>query len=104
MTSFGPISHYLGGLAGVLRLYDDADSYFAHSAAMSDRMGARFFAARTDLVWGRMLAERKAPGDTKLARMRLRGAHATATLYGYGTVERRAAEVLRRLEDRSSKV
>ncbi len=104
VTSFGPISHYLGGLAGVLRLYDDADSYFAHSAAMSDRMGARFFAARTDLVWGRMLAERKAPGDTKLARMRLRGAHATATLYGYGTVERRAAEVLRRLEDRSSKV
>ena len=58
---------------------------------MSDRMGAKFFAARTDLLWGRMLAERKAQGDTEKARDLLTKAHTAAVVHGYGTVERRAA-------------
>ena len=31
----GPVSHYLGGLATVLGRYDEADAYFAKSAAAS---------------------------------------------------------------------
>jgi class 3 adenylate cyclase len=97
ISSQGPVSHYLGGLATVLGHYDEADAYFAQSAAMNDRMGAKFFAALTDIMWGKMFAERKAPGDSERARQLLTQAHATAATHGYGTVERRAAVALQGL-------
>ena len=90
----GPVSHYLGGLATVLGRYDEADSYFAYAAAVNDRAGAKFFAARTDLRWGQMLSRRNAPGDTEAARDPLTKAHAIAAAHGYGNVERRAATAL----------
>ncbi len=90
----GPVSHYLGGLATVLGRYGEADSYFAHAAAVNDRAGAKFFAARTDLRWGLMLAKRDAPGDAETARDLLTKAHATAAEHGYGNVERRARNAL----------
>jgi tetratricopeptide (TPR) repeat protein len=96
-TVEGPVSHTLGGLASLLGRYDEADAYFAHSAASSERANAKFFAARTHLLWGRMLAERGDPGDIERARDLLTRAHATAVANGYGTVERRAATALRDL-------
>ena len=96
-TAEGPVSHYLGGLATVLGRYDEADAYFTQAAAFSDRVGARFFAARTDLLWGKMLAERGAPGDAEKARKLLTTAHTTATAHGYANVERRATEALQHL-------
>ena len=92
-----PVSHHLGGLATVLGHYDEADAYFRRAAAMNDRMGAKFFAARTSLLWGRMLVERQAPGDIRKARELLTRAHTTAAANGYGVVERRAAAALERL-------
>ncbi len=97
-TTQGPIALFLGGLATVLGRFEDADSYFARSAAMCEHMGARFYAARTNLLWGRMLAERRAPGDIDKARALLTEAHAAAATSGYGNVEARAAEALRLLE------
>jgi len=94
----GPVSHYLGGLATVLGRHDEADTYFARSAAMNDRIGARFFAARTDLQWGTSLAERQRPGDPAGARDLLTRAHTAGRAHGYGTVERRAAAALRGLD------
>jgi len=44
-SALGPVSHYLGGLATVLGRLDEADAYFAHAAAMSEGMGAKFFGA-----------------------------------------------------------
>ena len=85
VTASGLVSQSLGGLATVLRRYDEADAYFAQSAAMSARMDAKFFAAVTDLLWGRMLAERKAEGDTEKARDLLNKAQAAAVAHGYGT-------------------
>jgi hypothetical protein len=61
---------------------------------MSKRIGAKFFAARTDLSWGRVLAERRAPRDTEKARELLTKAHSAAAANGYGSVERRAATAL----------
>ena len=80
-----PVSHHLGGLATVLGHYDEADAYFRRAAAMNDRMGAKFFAARTSLLWGRMLVERQAPGDIRKARELLTRAHTTAAANGYGS-------------------
>ena len=93
-TAEGPISHFVAGLAAVLGRYEEAESYFARAAAFNDRARAKFFAARTDLLWGGMLAERGAPGDADRARQLLGRAHATAVTQGYGTVERRAAAAL----------
>jgi hypothetical protein len=93
-----PVSHYLGGLATVLGRYDEADAYFARSAAMSVRMGAKFFAARTDLLWARMLVERGGPGDMAKARSLLASARDVASAQSYGVIERRAVAALAELE------
>jgi class 3 adenylate cyclase/tetratricopeptide (TPR) repeat protein len=97
INSQGPISHYLGGLATVLGRHGEANTYFALAAASSARAGAKFFAARTDLSWGRMLAERNGPGDAEEARRLLTQAHTAAVAHGYATVQRRAAAALQAL-------
>ena len=97
IISQGPISHYLGGLATVLGRYGEADTHFALAAASSARAGAKFFAARTDLSWGRMLAQRNGPGDAEEARRLLTQAHTAAVAHRYATVQRRAAAALQTL-------
>jgi class 3 adenylate cyclase/tetratricopeptide (TPR) repeat protein len=98
-TVEGPVSLFLGGLAGVLHRYDEADAYFAQSAASSERADAKFFAARTNLLWGMMLADRRGPGDIQKARVLLTKAHSSAVANGYGTVERRAVTALHQFEN-----
>lgn len=93
-SALPPVSHYLGGLAGVLGRYDEADAYFSQSAATSGRLGAKFFAARTDLWWGNVLARRDRPGDADAAKARLNKAQRAARAHGYGNVDRRATEAL----------
>jgi hypothetical protein len=97
ISAEGPVSHFLGGLATVIGLHDQADAYFAQAAAASARMGAKFFAARTDLSWGTLLAARQAPGDVERARQLLASAHDAATTNGYANVARRADAVRQRL-------
>jgi hypothetical protein len=91
VSAEGPVSHVLGGLAVILGRHDQAEEYFARAAAWSHQARATFFAARTDLSWGRMLAERQGPGDGEKASEFLTRAQATAAARGYATVERRAA-------------
>ena len=98
LSAEGPVSHYLGGLATVLGRYDEAEAYFVQSAAMSERMEAKFFAARTNLSWGRMLVERQARFDPDKARDLLTKAHAAAVVHGYGAIQRRAAAALQNLD------
>jgi len=98
VTASGLVSQSLGGLATVLRRYDEADAYFVKSAAMSARMNAKFFVAVTDLLWGSMLAERKAEGDSEKALDLLMKAQAAAAAHGYANVERRAAAALQLLD------
>jgi ATP/maltotriose-dependent transcriptional regulator MalT len=94
----GPVSRVLGGLASTLGRYDEAESYFRRSAVMSNRMGSKFFAAWTDLMWGEMLAERQEPGYVEEVRRLVARAHAVSTVNGYGNVERRASAALRLLD------
>jgi tetratricopeptide (TPR) repeat protein len=90
----GPVSHFLGGLAALLGRYDEADSYFARAAAFNERARAKFFAAQTDLLWGRMLVERGATSDAERARDLLERSQAAARAFGYGGVERRSTVAL----------
>jgi len=98
ITADGPVSHALGGLATVLGRYDEADGYFTQAAAFNHRANAKFFAAATNLSWATMLAERRAPGDTEIARDLLTKAHAAAVAHGYANVERRATTALQHLD------
>jgi hypothetical protein len=61
-------------------------------------MGAKSSAARTDLSWGQMFAERGAPGDAEKARELLTKAHTAGSALGYRGVERRAAAILEGLD------
>jgi AAA ATPase domain len=94
VTASGLVSHSLGGLATVLGRYDEADSYFIQSSAIGARMRAKFYIAVTDLLWGSMLGERRAEGDSEKARELLTKAHSAATDNGYRNVERRAAAAI----------
>jgi DNA-binding SARP family transcriptional activator len=98
IATSGPVSRSVGDLLTVLRRHDEAEAQFAHSAAASERAGATFFAARTDLSWGRMLVGRRGHGDRDRAHDMLSRALGTATAQGYGNIERRAAEALRQLD------
>jgi DNA-binding SARP family transcriptional activator len=95
--SEGPVSLCLGCMATVLGRHEEADAFFSHSAELCERMGSKFYAARTSLLWGTMLTEREAPGDRLRAKDLLTKAHGVATVHGYGTVQRRAALALRGL-------
>jgi DNA-binding SARP family transcriptional activator/tetratricopeptide (TPR) repeat protein len=97
ISAFPPVSHYLGDLATVLGRYDQADTYFARAAQFNQRAGAKFVGATTDLAWGKMLAQRGAPGDLERARHLLTAAHAAAVAHGYAGIERAAAEALEHL-------
>ena len=91
---FFPVSLALGGLASVLGRYDDAESYLAEASEMAGRGHMKFFEARTQLEWGRMLAARRGEGDVEQARTLLEQAHSAATTHGYASVERLAAAAL----------
>jgi tetratricopeptide (TPR) repeat protein len=94
VTAEGPVSLVLGGLATVLGLTDDADRYFAEAAAFSERVEATYFAARTDLLWGQMLARRGADGDLTAAGVLLDRARSVSATQGYAGLERRAVACL----------
>jgi class 3 adenylate cyclase/tetratricopeptide (TPR) repeat protein len=89
-----PVSQYLGGLATSLGRYEEADAYFARAIAASDRTNAKFFAARTNLMWGVMLARRRSPGDLARAKALLEAASDLAATNHYANVERRAVAAL----------
>jgi len=56
-TFAGPVCFHLGRLAAVLGRYDEAGDYFARSAESCAAGNVKFYAARTNLSWGQMLAE-----------------------------------------------
>lgn len=93
-----PVSMYLGALASVLGRHEQAEAYFIAATAFAEKTGAKFSAARTDLLWGRMLLERRARGDTDRARGLLARAHATATTHGYAKVAQFSKDALRHLD------
>ena len=91
-TAANPVSHFLGGLSTVLGRYEDADRYFAQSAALCQAVGAKFFLAQTELLRARMLLRRGNEGDERRARGLLRHAHDVSAAAGYASVLRRAAD------------
>ncbi|MGO8871887.1 MAG: ATP-binding protein [Acidimicrobiales bacterium] len=95
---FFPVALSLGGLAAILGRFDKAEAHFAEATELSIRGRMKFFAARTHLDHGRMLAVRRGPGDADKARDLLTKARTGAEEHGYGSVGRRAVEALQLLD------
>jgi tetratricopeptide (TPR) repeat protein len=83
-----PVATYLGGLAGVLGGYDEAEAHFVEAADIIARGSMVYAAARNDLAWARMLRARRAPGDLEKARTLLARSSSAAATMGYGYVAR----------------
>lgn len=96
-SALPPVSFYLGGLAAVLGRFDEAEAHFERAAEFSERIGGRFFSARTGCSWGQMLLRRDGPGDRQRASDLLVAARRSAAEQGYRFVERSAAEALSQL-------
>ena len=94
LTAEGPVSLVLAGLATVLGRLDVAQQHLADAAAFAERFGTWFFAARTALLFGRVLGIQKAPGDVDRAREHLRRAQSLSATRGYAALERRAATLI----------
>ena len=96
-TAANPICHYLGGLAAVLGRDDEADAFFDRSARMCRGIGAQFFLAQTELLWGRTLARRGRTEDRDRALELLEQARSSAIAKGYASVIARADEAIQRI-------
>ncbi|HUJ65907.1 MAG TPA: hypothetical protein VLX59_10235, partial [Acidimicrobiales bacterium] len=94
---FFPVALSLGGLAWVLDRLDQAEAHFAEAAEIADRGGMKFFAARTQLDWGRMLVARRGPGDRERATALLEQAGSAAAANGYASIARLATAARSRL-------
>jgi class 3 adenylate cyclase/tetratricopeptide (TPR) repeat protein len=89
-----PVAMFLGGLATVLELYDDAERYFAEAADLNQRGNMSFAEAHTNLLWGRMLRARNGLGDADRARAVFERARESAASRGYALIERRTVAEL----------
>jgi hypothetical protein len=93
----GPVLYYLGCLSQVLGRDDEAEAWFARSAAMCESMGAKYWAARTRLRLSELLVARNDHDDTERARALLEEVRAAAVANGYNGLHRDAATALQHL-------
>jgi hypothetical protein len=98
-TAAGQVDHFLGGLATAIGRYDQANAFFAQSSAVH-RQSGRQVLRRPDrpLVRENGWPNARPPADIEKPRDLLTKAHIAAVTHGYGTVERRAANALRKLK------
>jgi tetratricopeptide (TPR) repeat protein len=74
----GPVSRFLGLLAGAMARWSEAEQDFQDALATSERMGSRPWVAVVQKDYARMLIDRAEPGDRDRARDLLAAALETA--------------------------
>ncbi len=94
---FFPAALALGGLVSVLGRYDAAEAHFTHATELTARGAMKFFAARTQFDWGRMLAARGGPEEFDRGRALLEDARRAAVAHGYAGLEADAVAELAKL-------
>jgi hypothetical protein len=94
----GSIDQVLGGLAGTVERYEDAERHFATAAEIDERFGAPLLRARTHAGWARELIARGRPEDFERARHMLEQADDTAGRLGAEGITREVAECRAGLE------
>ncbi|HET6794112.1 MAG TPA: AAA family ATPase [Acidimicrobiales bacterium] len=94
VTTVGPVSHFVAGLAALVGRDSEAESLFRQTAARAEGCRAPFFLARTLYEWGRLLLGRGGAGDALEGRGLLTTARQVAGDHGYEAVMRRCAALL----------
>jgi hypothetical protein len=92
-TCDGSIAHYLGALATVLDLFDEAEAHFDAADAWNAAADAPFMACRTQVERAHMMLRRARPGDADRARAVLESVRREADTRGFVAVSRLAAEL-----------
>ncbi len=90
-----PVAMFLGGMAGVLERYNDAERYFEEADELNKRGAMRYAEAQTNLWWGRMLLGRGGSGDLERADQLLERARTAGVAHGYQLIESRAVAAKR---------
>jgi DNA-binding SARP family transcriptional activator/DNA-binding CsgD family transcriptional regulator len=93
----GPTHHFLGLLASTLERWEGAEHHLQHALAMNESMGARPFAAYTQVAWADMLLRRGEPADRERAREMLERAIAAAADMGTLYLHQQASRLLKHL-------
>ena len=101
-TGYGVCARYLALAEHALGRYEQADAHFQQAHAVSERLGARLWAAQGRLDHGRMLVERGDPDDHARAEELLAAARETFEAMALDVYERRAADLLRRVRPSAS--
>ena len=92
ITTWMPVAHYLGLLAGVKGDTESADAHFARAVQLEEGLEAPLFAACTRLEWGRMLLGSGSEADVRRGQALVAEALELAReVGGIPRVERRAA-------------
>jgi DNA-binding CsgD family transcriptional regulator/tetratricopeptide (TPR) repeat protein len=92
LAAYGAADRYLGGLCALLGRMRDAEAHFESALRIDRRAGMPVWLARTQLAYGRFLAERGRPGDIERARAMLAAAESAATACGMAGVAAAASE------------
>ncbi len=90
-TCEGAVSHYLGGLAGVLRRFPEAERHLVAAGVTAEALGSPYFAARAAIERGRVAALQREVGP---ARELLTEGRDLAERYGFADEARRAGAAL----------
>ncbi len=93
-TCNGAAARLLGTLATARRSWELAEGHFINALAMHERMGARPWAARTQLAYAEMLLARRRRGDKARARDLLADAVLTADALGMPGFAQRARDLM----------
>jgi hypothetical protein len=92
----GPVALHLATLSTVLGRYDDAEEQFSLALVLSERLGAPYWTARTEIELASMMGRRGSVDRREIELL----AHATqlASDHGFGGLLPRMAEVGRRFQ------
>ena len=99
---FGVCARYLGLAANLLGRHEEADAHFRQAHLVSERLGARHWAAQGRLDHARMLIEREDPDDRERAVELLRAAREEFGAMGLEVYANRAGDLLERLQPSAS--
>lgn len=89
-----PVALHLGGLATLLRRYEEAEDYFGQAADLNVRGRMKFSDALTNLLWGQMLLQRDGPDNAYRAQTLLEQARSISAANGYARIARQSTEAL----------
>jgi hypothetical protein len=93
-VTIGSLRRPLGRLAHLLDMPDDAEIHFGSALLMHERMGARYWSARTKLDFADFLVDRNGTGDRQRATQLVGEAMDSAEARGFGGLVTRSRALL----------